>query len=93
MDIHSLKTRLAILRIRTSAILLFQDIFKSLMAARLEGVHCIRKKLMQITVRWGHYTLGVAYGGVGVGVETRGEPTPGVVPVGVFRGRRTFFFF
>lgn len=30
-----------------------------------------------------------SYVGVGVGVETRGEPTPGVVPVGVLRGSRT----
>lgn len=36
---------------------------------------------------------GHAYGGVGVGVETRGEPTLGVEPVGVLRGSRTLDFF
>ena len=34
-----------------------------------------------------------AYGGVDIaGVVTSGEPTPGLVPVGVFRGRRTLDF-
>lgn len=36
------------------------------------------------------YLREISYGGVGIaGVVTSGEPTPGLVPVGVFRGRRT----